>query len=373
MITAGIRICICQHRKTSIMDKQFSRKIIFFNFLYSIIILLYHADAGVHFSGIVATGTALDSAAQRINLLLAGSNGTYFFMLLSAFLLYRDLSGDKIKGKLHRRIQTLLIPWLLWNGIGLLSYHEFDKGFSYLLRYYFTSRFCEQLWFVEALMILLLFIPLFRRLFKIKYVREAVLLAVFVTGYFRFPFLRSADFFPSERFQMEVLRVLEHVPVYCLGAYLGLNFADFVVSEEYNIRHRMLSLAAALLILFVSCAFPYCFAGYVSGRLQSVAIWIILSKKYFTFEPAWWMQLSFYTYAIHNFVLHWEGKIIRITGIFAEEFAGAAVSEVFALLWRVSLSGIAFLLIIVSAKILMRFTPGFYKALSGGRLPGRKS
>ena len=85
-----------------------------------------------------------------------------------------------------------------------------------------------------------------------------------------------------------------------------------------------------------------------------------------------YFHLKSFRREIHNFVLHWEGKIIRITGIFAEEFAGAAVSEVYALLWRVSLSGIAFLLIIVSAKILMRFTPGFYKALSGGRLPGRK-
>ena len=355
------------------MDNAFSRKIIFFNFLYSVIILLYHADAGVHFSNIVPAGTAFDSVAQRINLLIAGSNGTYFFMLLSAFLLYRDLSGDKIRGKLQRRIRTLLIPWLLWNGIGLLSYHPFDKGISYLLRYYITSRFCEQLWFVEALLILLLFLPLFRRLFKIKYVREALLLAVFVIGYFRFPFLRNADFFPSQRFQMEVLRVLEHVPVYCLGAYLGLNWTDFVVSEAYNSRHRLLSLAAALLILFIPHLFPQSFVGYVSGRLQSVAIWIILSKKYFTFDPAWWMQLSFYTYAIHNFVLHWEGKFIRISGIFAKEFAGAAVSETFALVWRVSLSGAAFLMILISARILMKFTPGFYKALSGGRLPGRKS
>lgn len=60
------------------MDKAFSRKIIFFNFLYSIIILLYHADAGVHFSNIVPAGTAFDSVAQRINLLIAGSMALIF-------------------------------------------------------------------------------------------------------------------------------------------------------------------------------------------------------------------------------------------------------------------------------------------------------
>lgn len=351
------------------MDKSFSRKIIFFNFLYSIIILLYHADAGVHFQNIAASGTVWDSVSHWMNQQLAASNGTYFFMLLSAFLLYRDLSGENIKDKLKRRVRTLLIPWLIWNVIGMISYHEFDKGISYLLRYYFTSRFCEQLWFVEALMVLLLFIPLFRRIFKIRFLREAVLLTVFVIGYFRFPFLGNADFFPSERFRMEVMRVFEHVPVYCLGVYLGLNRADFVVSEEYNNKYRKFSLVVAFLILFVSYAFPHHFIGYVSGRLKSVAIWIILSKKYFTFEPAWWMQISFYTYAIHNFVLHWEAKIIRLAGIFTAQFQGEAVTETFALLWRISLSAAAFLMIMVSVQILMRFAPGFYEMLSGGRVP----
>lgn len=350
------------------MDKEFSRKIIFMNFLYSIIMVCYHANADVHFSNIIQRGIG-DKIAHLLNQLFTNSNGTYFFMMLSAFLLYRDLTEDNIGSKVRRRIKTLLIPWLIWNLIGMISYHDFGKGIGYLLSNFIISRFCGQLWFVEALLFFLLFIPLFRRIFRMKYVSEIVLAIVFVGGYLCVLFLRGADFFPSEISRSEVIRVIAHVPVYCLGTYLGLNHAEFVMSEEYNSSHRIASLAAACIIFILAHVLPNHFIGYTFGTLKCIGVWIIFSKKYFTFEPKWWMQISFYTYAIHNFVLYWEGKIIKMTGLFSSEFSSSTVTEGFALLWRLSLSAIAVILITISAKILIRFTPKFYELLSGGRVP----
>ena len=350
------------------MDKEFSRKIIFMNFLYSIIMVCYHADAGVHFSDIIQTGI-WDKIAHEVNQLFIDSNGTYFFMMLAAFLLYRDMTEDNIRSKWHRRVKTLLIPWLIWNLIGMISYHDFDKGIVYLLRNFITSRFCGQLWFVEALWFFLLFIPLFRRIFRMKYVSEIVLAIVFVGIYLCVLFLRGADFFPSEISRSEVIRVIAHVPAYCLGTYLGLNHAEFVMSEEYNSRHRIASLVIAGIVLILPYVFSDNFIGYTFGTLKCIGVWLIFSKKYFTFEPKWWMQISFYTYAIHNFVLYWEGKIIKMSGWFSFEFSSSTVTESFALLWRLSLSAIAVILITISAKILIRFAPKFYELLAGGRVP----
>lgn len=331
----------------------------------------FHANADVHFDYIVSTGTVGSNVAHQIDSFFTEFDGTHFFMMLSAFLLYRDLSGDNIKGKMHRRIKSLLIPWIVWNIIGMISYHDFDKGIGYLIRYFLTSRFCGQLWFVEALLIFLLFIPVFIRVFKIKFIREAILLAVFIIVYYLMPVLREAAFFPSELSRWEVIRVLEHVPTYCLGVYLGLNYAEFVMSEEYNNKHRLLSLAAAAVILLLSYLIPNCIVGYFLGRMKFIALWIILRKQYFSFEPKWWMQIPFYTYAVHNFILYWEGKIIKLSGLFSEEFATSTVTEGFALAWRIGLSAIAIPIIMLSAKILIKYTPGFYKLLSGGRLPDR--
>lgn len=351
------------------IDKLLSRKILFINFIYSVILLLHHADADIYFSNIVQTGSWIDSVAHQINVWLERTDGIYYFMMLSAFLLYHDLSGNNVRDKLKRRIRTLMIPWLVWNLIGLISYHDFNQGIGYLLRSYFTSRFCPQIIYVEALIILLLFIPLFRRIFKMKYVREFVLIAVYVIIYWGVPHLQTADFWPSELLRSDVTRVLVYVPVYCLGVYLGLNYAEFVISEEYNNRHRNLSLVTALLVIVIPYVFQGGFIGYALGNLQFAGIWIILSKKYFTFAPGWWMHISFYMYVIHNFVLYWEGKAIRMSGLFAQQLSSSTVTESFALMWRIMLSAVAIPLIIMSAKILIRFTPKFYGVLSGGKMP----
>ena len=131
----------------------------------------------------------------------------------------------------------------------------------------------------------------------------------------------------------------------------------------------MVSLVIAGVILIIPYVFTDNFIGYTFGTLKCIGVWIIFSKKYFTFEPKWWMQISFYTYAIHNFVLYWEGKIIKMLGLFSSEFGSSTVTESFALLWRLSLSAMAVILITISAKILIRFTPKFYELLSGGRVP----
>ena len=354
------------------IDKLFSRKVIVINFIYSVILLLHHADADIYFSNIVQTGSWIDSVAHQINIWFERTDGIYYFMMLSAFLLYHDLSGDNVRDKLKRRIGTLVIPWLVWNLIGLISYHDFDQGIGYLLRSYFTSRFCPQIIYVEALIILLLFIPLFRRIFKMKYVREAVLAAVYLIIYWGVPYLQTADLWPSELLRSDVTRVLVYVPVYCLGVYLGLNCVEFVISEEYNNRHRILSLVTALLVIVIPYVFQGGFIGYALGNLQFAGIWIILSKKYFTFEPGWWMQISFYMYVIHNFVLYWESKAIRTLGLFGQQLGTSTVTESFALVWRIMLSAAAIPLIMVSAKTLMRFTPKFYGVLSGGKIPGEE-
>ncbi len=62
------------------MDKSFSRKITFFNFIYSLIVLMYHANANIHFSNIIVTESLWDTLFYKIDFLFSFSDGTYFFM-----------------------------------------------------------------------------------------------------------------------------------------------------------------------------------------------------------------------------------------------------------------------------------------------------
>lgn len=349
------------------MDKLFSRKIVFFYFLYSLFIVGGHADATVLFKNVVSDGSFISNVAYKIDHIFVSPGALSFFTLLSAFLLYRNLSEDNMKDKIRRRIKTLLIPWIVWNIIGMISYHDFDKGLSYLFRYFFTSRFCEQMWFVQNLLILLLFAPIFMRVFRRKWIREIALTAVFVLSYCNWPFLPNIDVFPSDRFFREVLRFFSQTPMYCLGVYLGLNWQKQIIEERYNGRYRSAVLITALAVLLLPEMLKNEVIVSTLNEIRPIALWLILSKKQFSLEPKWWMKISFYTYAVHVFFLYWIGKTVRMLGLFAEAFESQTVTIVFALGWRISSAIAAFLLVVISARILMRFTPRFYEVLTGGR------
>ncbi len=356
------------------MDRQFSRKILFFNFFYSLIMICYHANATVQFENVIVAGVWTDRILEIINQMFTGQSGTYFFMLMSAFLLYRDITPQNALQKVKRRVRTLLVPWLLWNLIGLISYHPFDRDIKSVLFDYLASRFCGQLWFVQALMLFLVFIPIFTRVFRIAVVREILLMLVFILGYLLYSGalpLRFIAALTSEQFCREVERVLVHLPVYCLGVYLGLNMADFVISETYNAKHRKLAVLGATLMIVASYLPSLQFLQHICFMLRSAALWVICSKEIFGFEPKWWMQISFYTYAIHNFILYFLGKFVRLSGIFEDQYASQTISVGFALAWRLCMTGAAFMFVVISAAILMKYIPKFYELLSGGRMPQR--
>ena len=334
--------------------------------------ICYHANAAVQFSNVISSGSVPDQILEGINRIFTGQSGTYFFMLLSAFLLYRDITPDNAVEKVKRRMHTLLIPWLLWNLIGLISYHPFGQSIKSIFCNFVMSRYCEQLWFVQALILFLVFIPVFIKVLRIKGVREVVVVLLFGLGYLLYTGVLSIQFlsaFTSEQFCGEISRMLVHLPVYCLGAYLGLNHADYILGEAYNKKCRKAIIIGALAVIIVSYLPMAAFLQVICFMLRSAALWAICSKEMFTFEPKWWMQISFYTYAIHNFIIHFTAEFVRLSGIFEEQYSSGTISIGFALLWRICMTGIAFVLAAVSAIILMKLVPRFYELLSGGRVP----
>lgn len=350
------------------MDKLFSRKVTFFSFIYSILIICFHADARVPFKNVIVNERFFDRILFLIDVALTESGGVYFFIILSAFLLYYNLTETNIKDKLLRRVKTLLIPWVIWNTIGTISYYkDWNKGIGHIVTCYLTSRYCEVLWFVQMLIIMLLFLPVIRRIFKIKYLGEVFLVILFLLDYLNWPLLQGLNIFPSDKFKREVFRMLTNVPMYCFGAYMGLNWSEIVLKESYN-KIKGIKLVA-IILLIVSIAYSNTFIGFVLRMLQSVLIWILVDKKIFNFHLQWWMQISFYTYAIHTFISHWEKRILKLSGLFTKEFESSTVSIGFALAWRLSLSAITFTLVVFSAYILIKYMPKFYETLSGGRVP----
>ena len=114
------------------------------------------------------------------------------FFLISGFLFFQnfDLRPDVIKKKLHRRVITLFIPYLLWNTFALVMYfilqsipamNEYFSGSTKLIIHYefydylnaflglritANSPIAYPFWFIRDLMIVVLLSPFIWRIAK---------------------------------------------------------------------------------------------------------------------------------------------------------------------------------------------------------------
>lgn len=107
----------------------FSRKITFISFIMALGIVLYHVHMPAYF-GLPPAQSVVDKICAGISCVidsLAGI-GVCFFFMCSAFLLYYNLTEENVADKLKRRVISLLIPFILWNLIGLIYKWDFNIG-----------------------------------------------------------------------------------------------------------------------------------------------------------------------------------------------------------------------------------------------------
>ena len=121
----------------------FSKKITVLSFIMSLGIVLYHIHTPSYF-GLFPAQSALDKVCAGISCVidsLAGISVCYFFMC-SSFLLYYNLTKWNITAKVRKRVKSLLIPFILWNLIGLVIKWEFDIGIKEITRKIVLSQYC---------------------------------------------------------------------------------------------------------------------------------------------------------------------------------------------------------------------------------------
>ena len=148
--------------------ENFRKKIILFSYIFSVGIVCYHADFDTIFSKIVVSNSKIDVFVDFLNVFLDsfGATGLAFFFITSGFLMYYNMSLENMYNKVKRRIRTLLLPLLIWNVIGIFFYNAYnilsgstiDSGITILFKVLF-SNYCGVMWYVEALILFLIFIP----------------------------------------------------------------------------------------------------------------------------------------------------------------------------------------------------------------------
>lgn len=108
------------------MEKElggFRKKVTVISFLMQLGIVMVHMNTDQYFE-IHTSGGFLDGVCEWIYRLCfdGGVVSLSFFMVCAAFLLYYNLTKENMLLKVRRRFSSLLIPFLIWNGIGMIFY-----------------------------------------------------------------------------------------------------------------------------------------------------------------------------------------------------------------------------------------------------------
>lgn len=100
------------------MTEEISKRIKVIGFLMTCVIVMYHTGKPDFF--VNEYDLKLNMMIAQVNDVLAGLAMSWFFTV-SGFLLFRNLNKITYKFKVVRRINSLLIPYILWQMITVVK------------------------------------------------------------------------------------------------------------------------------------------------------------------------------------------------------------------------------------------------------------
>lgn len=243
------------------------------------------------------------------------------FLLISGYLFFVNFSMNKYKGKLKSRVKTLLIPYLIWNTMGMLfqiatSYtfiaqffvgrKPFSLSLGNILYSIFLWRGYVPCWFLFALMVFAVISPLIYYLLKNKYIGIACIIALLVLYHFHIEL-------PAELFMDS-----DCIFYYLFGAYLGIHFKD-CLTRKSSLRMRVIYtviLCATLVIrglyksefLTFSRSFDVLVLAVMAYTFWFVCDWFVKGKT-----PRPFLKRSFMVYLTHLNIIAVISKLLYIT------------------------------------------------------------
>ena len=119
------------------ISTRFSRKVTIVSFILSIGVMYIHAKNLAYYD----FGDALGTPIYVLNQIFSETFGRVavpFFFLQSGYWLFRydiyEKNSGNLKRKLKKKVKSLVIPYLLWNTLGLLYYVIVSHISSLLMR-----------------------------------------------------------------------------------------------------------------------------------------------------------------------------------------------------------------------------------------------
>lgn len=330
-------------------EARFRNRVSGISILCSILVVFLHAYA---FGDLVETTFAYH-LEHLISRSIAQSAVPVFFAM-SAFLFYRNFDWGKLLPKLRSRFFSLVVPFLIWNGIYTLFFfiiarfpfihtEPFSLTPGNLLQGIVFYRYNLGFWFVYQLILLTYLCPLVYLLLNKKLV-ALVTMAVMLLLY-------GLDF--KTLGPVEVRSVL----YYMIGGYCAVHHRDTVV------RHRgcgwggILAFLGAELLIYTGLD-KLSWFYLVTRVLMIIAVYQFSGLLGDVPFPKW-LYCSFPIYAMHSLFLETLNKVFS--------FFLSMGSNWILIDYFVS-TGITLAVIIGFNAFLLRYIPKLHHILFGGRV-----
>ncbi len=298
------------------MSIQASRKFRFFSFAFTLILVLYHGQLDM-FSEKNSIQTILPMISRFYSYL--GSIGMSYFFMTSGYLLYYNISETSPIEKAKKRIRSLLIPFLVWNGIYMLFEVTTKKtplgGMFDILYHFSIAPYNGPLWYVFVVFFLsLLSIPVV--IIKRRHERYLICVLIFCCIIsiliYGFKTLELFGLTEDNYFIMWLTRVFRYLPSYIVGCAIGLYKSNSVNMAFSKSKYLVCFLAFFLSALWMAFEdLPPVIRQFIA-TIQPVLIWMIIDNSHFDREISKTIKCSFLMYCIHFLIISAGKKLLAI-------------------------------------------------------------
>ena len=342
--------------------KEKSNLLKILNFIMTCFMIAYHTG-GINSSlAISSNDVILNNFVTRLFDSMGIIVMSYFFTV-TGFLLFNNLNFKNYKNKIHKRIFSLLIPYILWQVIIAIKL-VFQQKYNFSLLSFLKLTFCFKrwpldgaLWYIYAIFILAVLSPILLLLFKNKKSGIISLIIIFFllcgrTNIFTAPIIQKIMNWGY------ISNLLFYLPAFLMGSFYGKFHNDIKKERSLYI----------LIILFEAL----CLEG-VWGSILSTTLILMLPLLFLIELPTIprlvnlnIYKLTFLMYAIHQ-------PLISDIKPFIEKIYINLGIPIFLdnILIRLTLIliviGVAFIIYFILKKIC----PSLLKVLCGGRVENK--
>lgn len=304
------------------MSERISNKVKVYSLLFILIIFLYHCDARYFLH-----------VSDELDVL--GPVGLSFFFMSSGYFMYLGATKEKMKARSLKRIKTLLVPYLFWNGIFFVYFLVSDSYFRQQWYKTLISRLLFQpyndvLWYLFTLFIFALLAWPCYCLMKKK--STSIVFLLLLTA-----LIMVVCIFKAETvvygipYGWWLVKIMPYLPMYFFGGFLALHLNKISVK---SFKQSWPFIIASILVVILKLRYDsILWLGWTLLFLAPIVMWLAIPEKIFSMnrlinvfcEPSFFI----YEFQLMNFWI-WEGVFLnRIDNVATYEIAVFVAALIF--------------------------------------------